>query len=360
MSYKLLCVLHLPPPLHGVSLINNYLKKDKKFNSFFNSTYINLSTSKIIEDIGAKFLVKITNVIKLYSRVTSKLSKGDVDILYITLSSSGLALYKDGIVVILAMLYRVKIVIHLHNKEKFNKWAVLRNLFRYIVFSKNTIVILSNKLSYNVPQSCKVRICSNGIRDIPEYQAQKRKNVRIRFLFLSNLFKSKGVMSLLHIADSLKSRGLDFELMIAGPSGDITESKLIEMIEEKDLSNYVVVHGGVFDEEKIALLQNSDVFVYPTMEDCMPLVLIEAMRSGMPVVAYNEGAISELIDNGLTGFLVQRGDVESMVYALEEYVLNPDLVAQHGNRARISYENAYTYNVFVDRLVKIILGSNAI
>ncbi|MCS7230249.1 MAG: glycosyltransferase, partial [Candidatus Kryptonium sp.] len=78
------------------------------------------------------------------------------------------------------------------------------------------------------------------------------------------------------------------------------------------------------------ILSQSDIFVLPSRWEGLPLTIIEAMMAGLPVVASNVGGVSELVDNGVTGFLVPPGNVEVFVDALKTLVDNESLRQEMG------------------------------
>lgn len=82
------------------------------------------------------------------------------------------------------------------------------------------------------------------------------------------------------------------------------------------------------------LVQASDLMVLPTRADCSPNVLIEAAASGIPAIATRMAGIPDLVEDGATGFLLEKPDAEHLAAALRKYVAAPGLIQTHGNAAR--------------------------
>jgi len=68
---RILLVLHLPPPVHGAAMVGQYIKDSIEVNSKFDCTYINLSTSKTVDDIGKSSISKYITFLRLYLNVLS-------------------------------------------------------------------------------------------------------------------------------------------------------------------------------------------------------------------------------------------------------------------------------------------------
>jgi glycosyltransferase involved in cell wall biosynthesis len=82
------------------------------------------------------------------------------------------------------------------------------------------------------------------------------------------------------------------------------------------------------------LLHACDLLVVPSLQDTLPRVIIEAMFNGVPVVAARVGAISAVVDNAVTGILVQPGDARSLAEAVNQLASSPDLRQRLGLAAR--------------------------
>ena len=95
------------------------------------------------------------------------------------------------------------------------------------------------------------------------------------------------------------------------------------------------VHRGLSpgDEPLLDLYRRADVFALPTRGDCLPQVLAEAAASGLPLVATATGAIPEVVQHGLNGFLVPPGSPADLRAALRRLVESPDLRRSMGRES---------------------------
>jgi sugar transferase (PEP-CTERM/EpsH1 system associated) len=125
-----------------------------------------------------------------------------------------------------------------------------------------------------------------------------------------------------------------------------TKRDLQELLGDSGLAGQVWFAGS--REDVPQLMQAMDVFVLPSLAEGISNTVMEAMASGLPVVATDVGGNAELVVDGETGFLVPRDDPPRMATALSNYLRKPEIVEQHGQAARNRAEQAFSLAVMVD------------
>ncbi len=362
MKPKILFILHLPPPVHGAALMGNYVKSSDKINESFECSYINLSASKSIGSIGKLGIKKAFFFIQLLFSTIKMLVKNKYDVCYVTITSNGTAFYKDFFVVTILKIFRKKILLHFHNKgveegTKANKMN--RFLYKFVLNGKKIrIILLSRFLYYDIKQYVNqksVYYCANGI---PAYNGSilsaKDMNGPVRLLFLSNMMVAKGVFVLLEACAQLKKKNVSFECHFVGDWLDITETSFHQKVKELDLTNNVFAYGKKYDQEKNTFYQQSDIFVFPTLNEAFGLVLLEAMQFNLPVVATDEGGIPEVVLNNETGYIVLKNDPDELANKLISLIINPMLRQTMGLAGKKRFEENFTLNKFEDRMIVIL------
>jgi glycosyltransferase involved in cell wall biosynthesis len=110
--------------------------------------------------------------------------------------------------------------------------------------------------------------------------------------------------------------------------------------------------GPVYGRNKEKLFRDCDIFVFPTYYDleAFPLVNIEAMRAGIPVVSSNEGSIPEAVVDGNNGFIIDPKNVKQISNQVLKLVNNEKLRNEMGISGRKRYENYYTINAYDTQL----------
>jgi len=355
---KILFIIHMPPPVHGSAMVGKYIKDSVIINSIFDCKYINLSTSYKLDEIGKNGINKMFRYLSILWQVFKHLVKWRPDLFYIAMTAKGPAFYKDFIVVALAKIFCEKLVYHFHNKGVTTRQnQYVDNLLYKFVF-KNVQVILSSKHLYTdiqkyIPEN-NVHYCPNGIPENHILQKQNKKKDRSIILFLSNLYETKGVFVLLDACKILVNKGLNFQCYVVGRWGDITERQFQAKLKEGGLINCITYLSAEHDIEKEKLMQDADIFVHPTLNDCFPLVLLEAMQNLLPIISTNEGGIPDIVENGITGFLVSKKNTESLAEKIEILLRKPKLCNKMGAAGRAKYEKEFKIDIFENRMVCIL------
>jgi glycosyltransferase involved in cell wall biosynthesis len=164
-----------------------------------------------------------------------------------------------------------------------------------------------------------------------ERQLQKPQNPKIAVLYLGWVIRDKGVFEL--VEAFLKLSDLDIELWVAGDGDDLLALK--QQADSFNLKN-IRFFGWVFNDQKMELLKKADIFVLPSYFEGLPNALLEAMASGIPVIASNVGGIPDLIQNGKNGFLAEPRNPS----VLSEKIR---LLAENRPLRKTFSEQAYTY-----------------
>ena len=368
MKSKILFLFHLPPPVHGSSVMGKAIYDSKSINESFYCKYINLILSRKVDETGILSLEKIMRVVQILFKLLSEIVFHKPQLAYLALTATGAAFYKDVLLVAMLRVFKIKTVYHLHNKgfknaatNPFNKY-----LYRF-VFKNTDVILLSKRLYYDisdfVPED-RVFVCPNGIVDLvssSEFRVPSSKlitqNSEFRttnLLFLSNLIESKGVYVLLEACKLLDNKNIDFNCIFIGGEGDITAKQLNEKIESLGLENKVMYVGKKYGAEKNSYWQKADVFVFPTYFETFGLVNLEAMQYSLPVVSTYEGGIPDVVEDGVTGFLVSQKDVHALADKLEILIKKPELRKQMGEAGRSKYEEEFTLEKFENRMLNII------
>ncbi len=354
--------MHIPPPINGAAMVGEQIKNSKKINSVFETDYINLTTSFNLNKIGKGGVSKIFTAILIAKKVIQALRKKDYDLCYMTLTAKGFGFYKDFLIVLVLKLFGKEIVYHFHNKGvEQNSGNTLNRLLYTFTFKNTKSIQLSPLLYYDIKRYVlpkDVHFCANGIPDAFESKKEKENNLDspCKFLFLSNMMEEKGVLILLEACGLLKKRALSFECHFIGAWSDISEEFFYEKIGQLDIADNVFAHGKQYGSDKVKFFSSADVFVFPTFynNECFPLVLLEAMQYGLPVVSTREGGIADIVKENMTGFLVPRQDEKELASVLVDLIVDVPLREQMGEKGRERFEDLYTSEIFEANLLEIL------
>jgi len=331
--------------------------RDILFNvTDFSIDTIEMSYANTVSDIGVFRFKKIILVIKYYFSLIKKLFNSNYNFVYFQISPLGSTFIRDLIFVLIIKLSKTKIVYHLHGKgiKKKMKNNIYKRLYKY-AFHNEAIILLSNLLKFDIEEINKneVFIIPNGIPPIKYKQKIFSQNEKpLNILFLSNLFFSKGIMNFIEVIEILVKKKIKIKGFIVGAEADLTKDSLEEIIKSKNLGRNLIYLGPKYGNEKNKILSKTDLLIYPTLEDIWGNVNLEAMQIGIPVIATEEGAIPEIIDDGITGFIVEKNNLQQIVEKVEVFYNNRILLEKMGKAARIKYEEQYTMEVFRKNIIK--------
>lgn len=352
----------LPPPIHGAAVMTKMIKDSALINESVDMDWVNLSTSRSLKEIGKSGFLKYFRQLKSLVRLIYLLCVNHYELAYITLTCHGSGFLKDAPFAILCKLRGLRLIIHQHNKGM--KRNVESKLFRPLlktVYRNSVVVLLSERLYPDIESIVshhQIRIIPNGIREANSSIPRYRESSIPRLLFLSNLIPSKGVHVLLQALRILKDRELEFECEFIGEeTRDITKDNLIEYIQKLDLVSEVAYVGKKFGERKEEELRQGDIFVFPTFYDneAFPLVILEAMQFGLPVVTTSEGGISDIVKDGETGFICKSQDPVDLADKLQQLIENPMLRSEMGKEGKKRYMENFTVSDFEERMLKLFL-----
>lgn len=358
---NVLFMLHLPPPIHGSSLVGELIKGSNLINDSFEGRYINLILSREVHESGKTNLKKLLRFAVIWFHLLGKLIHRKPDLCYYALTTTGSGFRKDVLLIALLRLFRVNIVYHIHNKGVINaqKKKINDVLYKF-AFKNSSVIILSQHLYYDIEAYVpinRVYNCPNGIRD---YQPKTSfltlpAHSTFRILFLSNLIKEKGVFVLIEACSILNTKGYNFECDFVGGEGDVTANQLIDFVKEKEITHRVKYLGKRYGKLKDMAFDQADVFVLPSRYDCFPLVVLEAMQHSLPVITAREAGMQDMIDDGKTGFLIFPFDnAKDLAEKIEYLILHPSQRKEMGIKGRIKYEQHYTLSIFEQRLHNIL------
>lgn len=134
---------------------------------------------------------------------------------------------------------------------------------------------------------------------------------------------------------------LQFQIVGDGPRRGALET----LVRERDLESHVRFLGH--REDVPSLLSRADVFVLPSRSEAFPNSVIEAMASGLPVVATATGGLLDLVDNGRTGILVAPGDARGLAGAVRRLLGDRPLAIRLGEQARREIARRYSFDTMV-------------
>jgi colanic acid/amylovoran biosynthesis glycosyltransferase len=171
---------------------------------------------------------------------------------------------------------------------------------------------------------------------------------RFEVLCVGRLVADKGQRVLVEAVDRLRREGVDVHVTLAGDGPDRRE--LEERVRTLGLRDHVTFAGAVDQRRLRDLYASADAFCLPSFAEGLPVVLMEAMAAGLPVVTTRVMGIPELVEHGVTGALVPPGRVDALAAALHELAIDPARRRSYGLAGREKVERNHDVRVSVAAL----------
>lgn len=184
--------------------------------------------------------------------------------------------------------------------------------------------------------------------DLAAYPYCDRSNRRatdpVRFLAVGRAAEAKGYPILIEAFALLRDRGVNFTAKIVG-DGHL-HSQLVRKVNELHLADVVQLPGAMGQDELPAEYAEADVYCLSSFMEGLPVVLMEAMSTGLPVVATSVAAVGELVTDGQTGYMVPPARADELADAMHRLAkdasgrVNMGLAGRQAVQARHSTETA--------------------
>jgi len=242
---------------------------------------------------------------------------------YLVLSQSSIGFIRDSLFIWPAYWVGSRLVLHLHGGN-FREWFLgrswlMRTYVRAVLGLATRVVVLGESfrnLFDDLVDAQNVCVVPNGIDwPNPERTVRRRdSNARYRVLHLSTLSHLKGALVLLKAIPLVVNYRQDVEFIFAGPwSHEEDEQWATAFIKDTRIASYVRFTGQVDGTEKQTLFETSHLFVFPgVQQEGQPLVVLEAMAAGLPVVYTDRGCLRETIGGRECGVEVRINDADDL------------------------------------------------
>jgi glycosyltransferase involved in cell wall biosynthesis len=207
---------------------------------------------------------------------------------------------------------------------------------------KKSFAVVSNSrglkdLALKTDPEQKIDVIPNGIDTDqfvkPEsYKVIKSNEEKFKILCVTRITPRKGIRYLIEAFRELSEKSDDISLRIIG-DGD--ERKELEKLSDSLGVGEKVEFTGLVSHEKLPpYFEQADVFVLPSLNEGMSNSMLEALASGLPLIATDTGGTKELIAEDINGFVVKMEDAHDLAEKIEKLMNDPDLKKRMGEESR--------------------------
>ncbi|MGB2866545.1 MAG: glycosyltransferase family 4 protein [Sedimentisphaerales bacterium] len=353
-----------PPPFMGPSIATEIIL-NSRFTEEFNVIHIDTADRRPLSKLSKIDVTNIYLALKHYFLLIRKLLFNKVDLVYIPVSQTTIGFLRDTPFIIISKLFKKKVVLHLRGgyfREFYNssgrmtKYIVrktLKHVDRMIVLGECFKVLFDGLVPVE-----KLSVVPNGLDvsfDMSEDQSSDNKHLIV--LFLANLVETKGFRQVLYSVKKVTQYHSNVKYVFAGSwMKESSKPECERYIEEEKIDDYVHFTGTITGKKKVTLLQDADIFVFPTyfpMEG-HPWVIVEAMAVGLPIITTDQGCIKESVIDGENGFIITKRDTEAVTEKIVYLIENSKQREEMGRKSRELYEANFTEEHFVSRMISVV------
>jgi len=295
----------------------------------------------------------------LLKRLVNIVKKKQIDILHAHLPDSSL------IAIVIGWLTGTPVVLTIHNnfslpsKRKAPLRDAVRTFVTNTVFKRADYIItvgndIQDSLLKILGDKVTIKTVYNGVDYLRYSNPEKLDSLRFRqslnvdddarvIAMVGRLEKQKGHACLIDAAALLKGKYPDVVFLLVG-DGELRD-QLVEQAQRRKIIDNIVFLGNCDDVP--AILGASDLFVLPSIYEGIPLVVLEAMAAGLPVIATDIAGTRELIESGVDGVLVATEDSEAIAHAIDDVLSDVGRSREMSVLAQIKVKERFTLQQMV-------------
>ena len=280
-----------------------------------------------------------------------------LDVAHINVSDRG-STYRKLIAAYVFRVLRIPYVVHLHGAIYQQFWdeapawldQAIQNLFNR---SAKVIVlgtVWAELIRRKAPAATNLIVILPPATPIPPTKRYRRaKNKQVKIAFMGRLGNRKGVPQLIAALGRLADEP-NWSATLTG-DGEILGTR--QAVNSLGIGDRVSVPGWVSDSEQEAVIGEADIFVLPSLNENLPLSLVEAFAHGVAVVCTPVGAVPDVVENERTGLLVEPNNVDGLTAAIRRLLHDHALRDRLGANARAEHVRRLEINCYLERLAMI-------
>jgi len=253
------------------------------------------------------------------------------DVLYLSYSTSFLGSLKILIVVkAYKLLNNGIVVVHLHRGD-FNVYIANKNnkkLSNLIFRSVDKLILISNKQRkyFDEYKKLNIYIIKNTVCVNLNFKKKLPNETKKNLIYISHYLEEKGVLDLLEAFSSIVN---NYPNIYLNCYGKFSDSNLKSKIYSYNSDN-IGIYGPIYGDEKFKKISESSLLILPSWNEGQPLILLEAMALGVPILATNTGDICEMLGSDYY-FIYEPRDInaltEKIIYFLD--LKKTDMISEH-------------------------------
>lgn len=362
-KHRLLIIGPTPPPYHGVAVAIDRLVHSR-LQEEFEVLHLDLADRRGISHVNQPDWHDVLLFLRQWIRLCWLLLTRRPRIVYLVPSQTTVGFVRDSLLIWPSTIAGAKIVTHLHGgafREWYeSRWFVLRAYVRLVLGTVEKMIVLGESLrpifSGLLPDN-RIAVIPNGVDTSCDNASRQLPNGARpwRILHLNTLNRMKGTLILLAAIPTVLRHRRDVLFVFAGNWSHELHRQVAEWyIAQHRLQPHISFVGEVTGAQKQSVLRSADLFVFPGIQqEGQPLVVLEAMAEGLPIVFTNRGCLRETVVNGECGIEAFTEDPYDLAQRLCFLLDHPDDVQRFGRNARRRCELLFSKERHVSQMIRV-------
>ncbi|EUJ31350.1 glycosytransferase [Listeria floridensis FSL S10-1187] len=274
------------------------------------------------------------------TKIRKEVKRNKIDVVHFHVAQKGSFIRKALLKRLLPK--RCKTIFHMHASQfevfyqTSGKW--MKAWIRSELNDVDQLVVLSEGWAafYRSLTDTDIAVSRNAVQ-VPEeslYHAEAKTIVTF-----GRIGQRKGSYDLLAVAKRIRVKVPEVRFVLYG---DGETGKVAEQIEAEQIDN-VLLGGWISKVEQAEVMQHAALHFLPSYHEGLPMAILETMAAGVPNLATNVGGISEAVQHGENGMIVEPGNIEAMVLELERFLLDEKMRKRYSKNARLMIENEFSF-----------------
>lgn len=243
----------------------------------------------------------------------------------------------------------------IHTFSPLTRWII-----RVGVKSSDAVIALTAAMKAEIQRLAmrEVAVIPNGI-DLKRYEQLSRGVIRKELqiaedirtvIWVGNMNSWKGVQYLIEAINIVRYSSSKVRLILLGDG--LEKRNLYAKTKDLNLVDFVIFAGAVSNNKVLEYMIASDIFALPSLTEGFPMVVLEAMGSGLPVVATNIKGMSEIIIDGINGFLVEPENPEQIANRIL-LLISDDELRQRVRKNNKEKAKQYSWDIVIEKLEEV-------
>lgn len=324
-------------PTYPTGGISTWTKKI--INSAYSDSFVLLDTKKKGK---SNFMIRINDIITLFRVLNTIAFINDYDIVHINSSCSSFGMIREIIWIFLLKIKKNKICVQYHcDVSNYCKESLERKMLKILVKNSDLNLVLNHQSKKFIDSISKENsiIFPNFLDDKEIVEYQYTPSIKIKkILFIGRICEEKGV----YIIEQIAERMADIDFFLIGPC----------QIKEKIKGHNIHFKDSIEQSKVIKTIKEYDLVILPSYSEGFPMIYLESMVAGVPVITNNVGAANDVFSNN-EYLIFHNNNIDEIIRKIE-VLNNKELRVSISKNNYIKVKEEYSLNQCVNKLINTI------